>query len=85
MVSHVPGFVTFWLYEIADNANSSFSVGLEGISLVWLKLQMGQINVILTGLIYEMKSQGDTNLGEHINTPLYTVWLEEQSGVSGHS
>ena len=36
MVSHLTGFGHFWLNERADDANASFDVGVEWMSVVWL-------------------------------------------------
>ena len=45
MVSRVPGFGLFRLHERADDANAGFSVGLEGIAVVWLRVVHGNEGV----------------------------------------
>ena len=43
------------------------------------------VNVILTGLIYEMTSKGDTNTEAQINAPSHTPWRAERSGAREYS
>ena len=43
------------------------------------------VNVISTSTISDMKLQGDTNMGTHINTTYHTMLCADQSRVHDYS